>query len=477
MRLFYKNLNVLKIDKPQNLNPAFSKFEIKSNKFKQGKKMSDIGVVVLAAGLGTRMKSSRPKVLFELCGEPMIIHILRKAYEISSDVSVVLSYQKELVEAKIKEIFPQTKIYEQNLKEFPGTAGALKNIPLNSEKTLILCGDMPLIKTNDLIRLSAGNADVALSVFEAADPYGYGRVIVNNGKVEAIVEQKDATETQKMIKSANAGCYCFKSEVLREILPLIGNENSQKEFYLTDAIKIANERGLKCWAISVEEQNFMGINDKFQLSIAQNLMQEEIKKNLMKSGVLMRLPNSVYIDSRTKFEGECVIEENVSVIGECVIKNSVIKSGSVVENSVIEDSGVGPLAHIRPKCEIKNTHIGNFVELKAAKLNGVKAGHLSYLGDCEIGSGTNVGCGTITCNYDGKAKHKTIIGKNVFIGSDTQLVAPVKVGDDVLIAAGSTVTSDVPSGALAISRTKQVNKEGFFYKFFNDAKSDENAKK
>ena len=466
-----------KLLSPKSINRAFSKFEIKSLKFKQGKKMSDIGVVVLAAGLGTRMKSTKPKVLFELCGEPMIIHILRKAYEISSDVSVVLSYQKELVEAKIKEIFPQTKIYEQNLKDFPGTAGALKNIPLNSEKTLILCGDMPLIKTNDLIRLSAGNADIALSVFEAADPYGYGRVIINNGKVEAIVEQKDATETQKMIKNANAGCYCFKSEVLREILPLIGNENSQKEFYLTDAIKIANERGLKCWAISVEEQNFMGINDKFQLSIAQNLMQDEIKKNLMKSGVLMRLPNSVYIDSRAKFEGECVIEENVSVIGECVIKNSVIKSGSVVENSVIEDSGVGPLAHIRPKCEIKNTHIGNFVELKAAKLNGVKAGHLSYLGDCEIGSGTNVGCGTITCNYDGKAKHKTIIGKNVFIGSDTQLVAPVKVGDDVLIAAGSTVTSDVPSGALAISRTKQVNKEGFFYKFFNDAKSDENAKK
>ena len=467
-----------KLLSPKSINPAFSKFEIKSLKFKQGKKMSDIGVVVLAAGLGTRMKSTKPKVLFELCGEPMIIHILRKAYEISSDVSVVLSYQKELVGAKIKEIFPQTKIYEQNLKEFPGTAGALKNIPLNSEKTLILCGDMPLIKTNDLIRLSAGNADIALSVFEAADPYGYGRVIINNGKVEAIVEQKDATETQKMIKSANAGCYCFKSEVLREILPLIGNENSQKEFYLTDAIKIANERGLKCWAISVEEQNFMGINDKFQLSIAQNLMQDEIKKNLMKSGVLMRLPNSVYIDSRSKFEGECVVEENVSVIGECLIKNSVIKSGSVIESSVVEDSDVGPLAHIRPKCEIKNTHIGNFVELKAARLDGVKAGHLSYLGDCEIGQGTNVGCGTITCNYDGKAKHKTIIGKNVFIGSDTQLIAPVKVGDDVLIAAGSTVTSDVPSGALAISRTKQVNKEGFFYNFFNDAKSgDENAKK
>jgi len=439
--------------------------------------MNDTSVIILAAGLGTRMKSARPKVLFELCGEPMIIHVLKQAYSVSNDVSVVLYYEKEKIESVIKNIFPQTKIYAQDLANFPGTAGALKNVELSGKKIIVTCGDMPLVKATDLMRLAANDADIALSVFEAADPYGYGRVIINNGKVEAIVEQKDATETQKMIKSANAGCYCFKSEVLREILPLIGNENSQKEFYLTDAIKIANERGLKCWAISVEEQNFMGINDKFQLSIAENLMQYEIKKNLMKSGVLMRLPNSVYIDSRAKFEGECVIEENVSVIGECVIKNSVIKSGSVVENSVIEDSDVGPLAHIRLKCEIKNTHIGNFVELKAARLDGVKAGHLSYLGDCEIGSGTNVGCGTITCNYDGKAKHKTIIGKNVFIGSDTQLVAPVKVGDDVLIAAGSTVTSDVPSGALAISRTKQVNKEGFFYKFFNDAKSDENAKK
>ncbi|WP_295146145.1 bifunctional UDP-N-acetylglucosamine diphosphorylase/glucosamine-1-phosphate N-acetyltransferase GlmU [uncultured Campylobacter sp.] len=439
--------------------------------------MNDTSVIILAAGLGTRMKSARPKVLFELCGEPMIIHVLKQAYSVSNDVSVVLYYEKEKIESVIKNIFPQTKIYAQDLANFPGTAGALKNVELSGKKIIVTCGDMPLVKATDLMRLAANDADISLSVFEAADPYGYGRVIINNGKVEAIVEQKDATETQKMIKSANAGCYCFKSEVLREILPLIGNENSQKEFYLTDAIKIANERGLKCWAISVEEQNFMGINDKFQLSIAENLMQDEIKKNLMKSGVLMRLPNSIYIDARAKFEGECVIEENVSIIGECVIKNSVIKSGSVVENSVVEDSDVGPLAHLRPKCEIKNTHIGNFVELKAARLNGVKAGHLSYLGDCEIGSGTNVGCGTITCNYDGKAKHKTIIGKNVFIGSDTQLVAPVKVGDDVLIAAGSTVTSDVPSGALAISRTKQVNKEGFFYKFFNDAKSDENAKK
>ncbi|WP_170000762.1 bifunctional UDP-N-acetylglucosamine diphosphorylase/glucosamine-1-phosphate N-acetyltransferase GlmU [Campylobacter sp. RM16189] len=428
--------------------------------------MSNIGVVVLAAGLGTRMKSTKPKVLFELCGEAMIVHILRKAYEISDDVSVVLSYQKEIVEAKIKEFFPKTKIYEQNLKEFPGTAGALKDICLTSEKIIIMCGDMPLVKTNDLIRLSSANADISVSIFESANPQGYGRVIMNGSTIEDIVEQKDASETQRLIKSVNAGCYCFKSEALKKILPLIQNQNAQNEYYLTDAIKIANKLNLKCSAVLVDEQNFMGINDKFQLDIAQNLMQKEIRKKWMQAGVLMRLSDTVYIDSRAKFEDECEIEENVSIIGECVIKNSKIKSSSVIENSVIENSDIGPLAHIRPNSHIKNTHIGNFVEVKAGKLNGVKAGHLSYLGDCEIEEGTNVGCGTITCNYDGKAKHKTKIGKNVFIGSDTQLIAPVTVEDNVLIAAGSTIASNIPSGALAISRTKQINKSGFFYKFF-----------
>ncbi|MDO5046074.1 bifunctional UDP-N-acetylglucosamine diphosphorylase/glucosamine-1-phosphate N-acetyltransferase GlmU [Campylobacter sp.] len=430
--------------------------------------MSNIGVVILAAGLGTRMKSTKPKVLFELCGEPMIIHILKKAYEISEDVSVVLSYQKELVEAKIKEIFPQTKIYEQNLELFPGTAGALKNVALTSDKTIVLCGDMPLIKTNDLIRLSAASADIAVSVFEAKDPQGYGRVIINNCMIEAIVEQKDASETQRMIKSVNAGCYTFKTEILKQILPLIKNQNAQNEYYLTDAVKIANELNFKCSAVTVDEQNFMGINDKFQLNIAEKIMQNEIKEKWMKAGVLMRLSDTIYIDARAKFEGECMIEENVSVIGSCEIKNSVIKSGSVLESSILENSSVGPLARIRPKSVIKNSHIGNFVEVKASNLNGVKAGHLSYLGDAQIDEGTNVGAGTITCNYDGKAKHKTIIGKNVFIGSDTQLIAPVTIGDDVLIAAGSTVTSDVPSGSLAISRAKQTNKSGFFYKFFGE---------
>ncbi|WP_298788269.1 bifunctional UDP-N-acetylglucosamine diphosphorylase/glucosamine-1-phosphate N-acetyltransferase GlmU [uncultured Campylobacter sp.] len=428
--------------------------------------MNDVSVIVLAAGLGTRMKSQKAKVLFELCGEPMIIHILKKAYEISNDVSVILHYQFDEVKSAVLAQFPNAKIYKQDHERFPGTAGGLKEVEIRGAKTLIICGDMPLVKSAELRKLCEGDAEVNLSVFSARDPFGYGRVITRGGEILKIVEQKDASEEEKAVKDANAGCYCFKSEALKQILPQIKPDNAQKEYYLTDAIKIAKDMGLKCAAVWVDEQNFMGINDKFALSIAENLMQNEIKENLMKQGVLMRLPQSIYIDSRAKFIGECELQENVSIIGPCVIESSLIKSGCVIEDSVVKNSDIGPMAHLRPKCEVIGTHIGNFVELKNAKVNKIKAGHLSYLGDCEIDEGSNIGCGTITCNYDGKKKYKTIIGKNVFIGSDTQLVAPVRVADDVIIAAGTTVTSDVPSGALAISRSKQINKDGFFHKFF-----------
>ena len=428
--------------------------------------MNDVSVIVLAAGLGTRMKSQKAKVLFELCGEPMIIHILKKAYEISNDVSVILHYQFDEVKSAVLAQFPNAKIYKQDHEHFPGTAGGLKEVEIRGEKTLIICGDMPLVKSAELRKLCEGDAEVNLSVFSARDPFGYGRVITRGGEILKIVEQKDASEEEKAVKDANAGCYCFKSEALKQILPQIKPDNAQKEYYLTDAIKIAKDMGLKCAAVWVDEQSFMGINDKFALSIAENLMQNEIKENLMKQGVLMRLPQSIYIDSGAKFIGECELQENVSIIGPCVIESSLIKSGCVIEDSVVKNSDIGPMAHLRPKCEVTGTHIGNFVELKNAKVNKIKAGHLSYLGDCEIDEGSNIGCGTITCNYDGKKKYKTIIGKNVFIGSDTQLVAPVRIADDVIIAAGTTVTSDVPSGALAISRSKQINKDGFFHKFF-----------
>ncbi|EOZ2160491.1 bifunctional UDP-N-acetylglucosamine diphosphorylase/glucosamine-1-phosphate N-acetyltransferase GlmU [Campylobacter coli] len=423
-------------------------------------------ILILAAGLGTRMKSEKPKVLQELCQKSMILHILEKAFAISEDVSVVLSHQKERVEKEILEHFPKTQILEQDLINFPGTAGALKEFRPKNEKVLILCGDMPLVEKTSLEALLQSDGELSLAVFNARDAKSYGRVIIKDDQVEKIVEFKDANEEEKKVSICNAGVYVIESKLLAQILPLIGNHNAAKEYYLTDSISLAKKQGASIKAVFVDEDEFMGINDKFELNIAQNLMQEKIKKHWMKQGVIFHLPQSTYIGTDVEFVGECEVYENVRIEGKSKIVNSIIKSSSVIENSIVENSDVGPLAHLRPKCELKDTHIGNFVECKNAKLNGVKAGHLSYLGDCEIESGTNIGCGTITCNYDGVKKHKTIIGKNVFVGSDTQFIAPVKIEDDVIIAAGSSVDCNVESGVLFINRAEKKLVKDYFYKKF-----------
>ncbi|HEH4982878.1 TPA: bifunctional UDP-N-acetylglucosamine diphosphorylase/glucosamine-1-phosphate N-acetyltransferase GlmU [Campylobacter coli] len=423
-------------------------------------------ILILAAGLGTRMKSEKPKVLQELCQKSMILHILEKAFAISEDVSVVLSHQKERVEKEILEHFPKTQILEQDLINFPGTAGALKDFTPKNEKVLILCGDMPLVEKTSLEALLQSEGELSLAVFNARDAKSYGRVIIKDNQVEKIVEFKDANEEERKVSVCNAGVYVIESKLLAQILPLIDNHNAAKEYYLTDSIFLAKKQGASIKAVFVDEDEFMGINDKFELNIAQNLMQEKIKKHWMKQGVIFHLPQSTYIGMDVEFVGECEVYENVRIEGKSKIVNSIIKSSSVIENSIVENSDVGPLAHLRPKCELKDTHIGNFVECKNAKLNGVKAGHLSYLGDCEIESGTNIGCGTITCNYDGVKKHKTIIGKNVFVGSDTQFIAPVKIEDDVIIAAGSSVDCNVESGVLFINRAEKKLIKDYFYKKF-----------
>ncbi len=423
-------------------------------------------ILILAAGLGTRMKSEKPKVLQELCQKSMILHILEKAFTISEDVSVVLSHQKERVEKEILEHFPETQILEQDLINFPGTAGALKGFTPKNEKVLILCGDMPLVEKTSLEALLQSEGELSLAVFNARDAKSYGRVIIKDDQVEKIVEFKDANEEERKVSVCNAGVYVIESKLLVQILPLIDNHNATKEYYLTDSIFLAKKQGASIKAVFVDEDEFMGINDKFELNIAQNLMQEKIKKHWMKQGVIFHLPQSTYIGMDVEFVGECEVYENVRIEGKSKIVNSIIKSSSVIENSIVENSDVGPLAHLRPKCELKDTHIGNFVECKNAKLNGVKAGHLSYLGDCEIESGTNIGCGTITCNYDGVKKHKTIIGKNVFVGSDTQFIAPVKIEDDVIIAAGSSVDCNVESGVLFINRAEKKLIKDYFYKKF-----------
>ena len=425
-----------------------------------------VSVVVLAAGKGTRMKSSTPKVLHKISGKPMLFHILDESKKLSDDITIVLSHQFDLVKESIESNYQNINIHKQDIANFPGTGGALKGVEVSGDRVLILNGDMPLVTTASLEKLAQSTAPIAMTILELDNPSGYGRVVIEDGLAKEIVEEKDCTDEQKKIKSVNAGVYCVDRSVLEEFIPKIDNNNAQEEYYLTDIVKMAVEKGLNIEPIVVNEDEFMGVNSKVDLANAEEFMQDRIKKELMLSGVIMRNPASIYIDSRAKFIGECILENGATIEGACEIENSHIKAYSVVEDSVLKDSDVGPMAHIRPKSVITDTHIGNFVEVKKSKLNGVKAGHLSYLGDSEVGEGSNIGAGVITCNYDGKAKYQTKIGKNVFVGSDSQLVAPVTLEDNTMVASGTTVTDDVPSDALAISRVKQKVVNSFFSKFF-----------
>lgn len=425
-----------------------------------------VSVVILAAGQGTRMKSKTPKVLHEISGKPMLFHAIEAAGKLSDDITVVLYHEAAMIQERIEENFSNINFHIQDAVNFPGTGGALRGIEPKHKKTLILNGDMPLVTNEALDKLVNNDADITMSVIMLDNPNGYGRVMIEDGNVKHIVEQKDCTAEQLLIKSVNAGVYAVNSGLLTRYIPLLDNNNAQREYYLTDIVKMAVDEELIVHPVIVEEVEFKGVNSKLDLSHAEEIMQAGIRAKWMMQGVTMRLPQTIYIDSRATFEGECILENGVSIIGDCHIKNSHIKSNSVVENSNLLDSNIGPMARIRPQSVITNTHIGNFVEIKKSTLNGVKAGHLSYLGDSEVGSGSNIGAGVITCNYDGKNKYKTIIGKNVFVGSDSQLVAPVTIDDDVMIAAGTTVTHDVTKGSLAVSRVPMKIVANFFYKFF-----------
>jgi len=312
-------------------------------------------------------------------------------------------------------------------------------------------------------------AKVVMSSFTCKNPTGYGRVIMDdNYNVKKIVEQKDANDNELKVKTVNAGVYLFDTKFLEENLNKLSNNNNQKEYYITDLVSIANKQNLSVKAIEVNENTFMGVNSKYHLSIAEEFMQKRIKQRFMEAGIIMRLPDTIYIESDVEIEGESIIENGVSLLNGSKIINSIVKTNSIVEDSMLKDSDIGPMARVRPKSVIINTHLGNFVEVKKSTLNGVKAGHLSYLGDSEIDTGTNIGCGTITCNYDGKDKYKTIIGKNVFVGSDSQLIAPINIEDDVIIASGTTVTKNIRKGSLAIARPKLKILDNFFYKFFGN---------
>lgn len=429
------------------------------------------------------MKSNTPKVLHTLCGKAMLFYSIDEALNLSDDVHIVLFHQESLVREKIAESYPQAcengylHFHTQDYANYPGTGGAIMqggsgerakhSFMYKYDEILILNGDMPLVRSQTLKQLCENPAKIVMSILHLENPNGYGRVVLEHNKVQKIIEQKDATQEELHIKDVNAGVYKIHKNILESYLPLLQNNNNQKEFYLTDVIFYAGQNSVEIAALQVEEEEFMGVNSKLQLSLAQEVILKRLRNAAMEEGVIMHLPHTIYIESGVKFSGECILEQGVQILGNCEIINSHIKAHSVVESSIIESSDIGPMAHIRPKSHLVHTHIGNFVETKASILRGVKAGHLSYLGDCEANEGSNIGAGVITCNYDGKQKHKTIIGKNVFVGSDVQLVAPLEIGSNVLIGAGSTITKDLQDGDLALSRTPQKNINNGYYKFFD----------
>ena len=440
-----------------------------------------ISAIILAGGFGTRMKSKIPKVMHKICGKEMLFCIIDEVAKLSDDIHIVLYNEADLIKDAICKQYGEfveksLHLHLQDYAHFPGTAGAImqggdsphKKAPIHTkhERILILSGDMPLIRAESLRKFAESKSQIALGILELQNATGYGRVVMNGDKVSEIVEEKDADSATKAINLANAGIYCINRALLESALPQIDSQNNQNEFYLTDIIKFSDD----ICGIVADERDFMGVNSKAELAKAENFMLERLRENAMKNGAIFHLPHTIYMEFGVEFEGECEIENGAVLKGATKIVNSKILSHSVVESSVIKNSSVGPFARIRPHSHIESSHIGDFVEVKNSHLVDIKAGHLSYLGDSEIDSGTNIGAGVITCNYDGKNKHRTKIGKGVFVGSGTQLVAPVKIEDNVLIAAGSVVTKDAKSGDLVLARSKQINKGGFFYKFFGDGK-------
>ena len=452
--------------------------------------MENIATIILAAGKGTRMKSDLVKVLHPILGLPMLSYtIYLSLHHIKAEKTiVVVGHQAD----QIKERFQTPQINFVLQREQLGTGHAvLQALPLLQGFTgtaLILCGDVPLVKAETLrsfIDTFLGN-DSTIAVLTAVvkDPYGYGRIIRGpEGWLERIVEEKDASDEESLIREINTGIFCVRSAFLMEGLKEIGKENVQGEYYLPDLVEVARKRDLRCSAHMVANPvEVMGINTRVDLATATEALRQEKVKELMLSGVTIIDPRTTYLDrtveigkdttlypnctlqGRTRIGERCVIEPNSKISDTEIGDGVTIRSYSVITESRIEDgASIGPFAHLRPLSEVKaKAKIGNFVEVKKSIIGkGSKVNHLAYIGDSLIGEEVNIGAGTITCNYDGFEKHQTIIGDRVFVGSNVELVAPVKVGNRSSIGAGTTVTKDVPEGALAISRVEQKNIRGW----------------
>ncbi|MBZ8007306.1 bifunctional UDP-N-acetylglucosamine diphosphorylase/glucosamine-1-phosphate N-acetyltransferase GlmU [Campylobacter sp. RM9334] len=399
-----------------------------------------LSIVILAAGFGTRMNSNLAKPLHTICGKSLIKIIIENALQLSDDITLILHHQADAIKEHLKD-YSNLKYIYQDMQNHKGTGGALINYEPKYEEALILNADMPLITQNSLKIIANTNSKIVLSTFNKYSANSYGRVIKENDKISKIVETKDANNEELKCTLCNAGIYKISKDILKTYIPKLNNNNAQKEYYLTDIIKMAIDDKISVSECTFDEIEFLGINNKLDLEQAEQIMQKRIKDELLINGVIMHNKDSIFIELDTQISNDCEIESGVVIKANSIIKSSKILANSVIENSEIINSSIGPMARIRPKCVIKDSKIGNFVECKNAKLENVKAGHLAYLGDCEISSGVNIGCGVIICNYDGKNKHLSKIGKNVFIGSNSNLIAPINIPSDTLIAAGSTISN------------------------------------
>jgi bifunctional UDP-N-acetylglucosamine pyrophosphorylase / glucosamine-1-phosphate N-acetyltransferase len=429
-------------------------------------------VVILAAGQGTRMCSGLPKVLHKIGGLPMIGHVIRTAQGLSPEsINVIVGHQAEMVTRYVSSAAPQSNmiLQEQTL----GTGHAVQQTKsVLSGKTyddiFVLYGDTPLIPAEILQEMQhrrMTGADVVVLGFEAQDPRGYGRLVLGeNNTVDAIVEAKDATEDQKRIKICNSGVMCIRGDILFELVDQIKNNNAKGEYYLTDIIALARETHKRCDVVLCAESDVLGVNSREELAVAETIFQNRKRQEALKAGVTMLSPETVYFSHDTHIAPDVLIEPNVFFgIGVYLESGVTIKAFSHLEGcSVAKDSVIGPFARLRPGTLIdENVKIGNFVEVKNTHLaKGAKVNHLSYIGDATVGEDVNIGAGTITCNYDGYKKHKTIIEDNAFIGSNSSLVAPVTIGKGSYVGSGSVVTEDIPEDSLAIARARQVNKVG-----------------
>jgi len=435
-----------------------------------------IHLIVLAAGEGSRMESDHPKVLHEIAGAPMIAHALGVAdtLEVSARV-VVVGHGGDTVRATVLNLDEDIRVFEQ--PEQLGTAHAVSMAaPAFKDATgdaVVLYGDTPFIRPETLTAMAdarKNGADIVVLGFNAADPARYGRLITDGNTLTRIVEWKDATKAERAITLCNSGVIMAEAATLLRLSATVGNDNAAGEYYLTDIVELGHAEGLTAKVVTCSEAETLGINTRADLAVAEAVFQANARHEAMVNGVTLQAPDSVYFSYDTHIGRDAIVEPNVIFApGVTVESGATIRAFSHLEGCHVGSGAVvGPYARLRPGAELSNNvKIGNFVEVKNAQIgDGAKVNHLSYIGDAEVGADTNIGAGTITCNYDGVFKHKTIIGKRVFIGSNTMLVAPITIGDEAMTATGTIVTRDVPDGDMAIGRHRQENKTGLARRLF-----------